>query len=330
MSEPTSALTFANLQTEVAILLGISYRGADGTEVDQPPTDTQDAHKVKRIINNAIRMLISDAPTEGWSWLRPTASIVLWADIAVDSTVTAAGVYEADETGYTTITASEATFYQSMELHDIVITDIGTYEIAQYISSTQVLISGDHAFTGKTFSIAADGNYTLPQTFGGQYEGPLRYAEDSGIANTIHWRSQFDIQDRRQISGSYSGYPDIAAVRKTSTSRRWELMVSPEPATTCTVEMVYPLHFDSLTSDSDLHPAGHSFDEVVLAACKARAEMEDSPLIPGNVEYYRQVALPSARKIDARTRPKSLGHIRTGRSRTVPYTRAILNRVTYD
>ncbi len=316
MAAPTSAKTFGQLQVDVAEALSIAYYGVTGTEVAQPPIDTQDADKVKRIINDAIRMFIAKAPPGGWNWLEPTDELTLWASFDVDDTITATGVYAAP---YTTITASEAMFYETMELHDIVITDIGTYEIASYVSSTQVKILGDHAFAGKTFSMAADGNYMMPQHFGGEYTGVPTYSAASGIGTSMHWCHPTEIRDRRQVSGTTTGYPSLVSVRQTGTSRRWELMAFPTPSTDLTIELTYPVHFDLLTATTDYHPAGFKMDEAVVAACMAKAQMDPAgALLEGKMEYFLQVALPDAWKIDARSRPRSVGFLPTGRSRSVP------------
>jgi hypothetical protein len=312
MSFPTSAKTFAQLQTDVAEALSIAYYGAAGTGVAAPPNDTQDADKVKRIINDAIRMFIADAPPQGWNWLEPTDSLTLWASFAVDDTITATGVHDS---GYTTITASEDMFYETMLGHDITITDSGTYTIYSYTSATEVVIEGDHEFVDKTFSMTANGNYTMPLHFGGEYSDRLTYAAESGIATNIEWCNATEIREHRRLSGVSTGYPSLASVRITSTNGRWELMAFPTPSTDLTVELKYPIHFDLLTADGDYHPAGYKFDDAVLAACLARAQMDEGSLLQGRMEYYRQIALPNAYRTDARSRPRKLGKLSTGRSR---------------
>lgn len=328
MSEATSVRTFAQLQTEVAELLGIAYYGVGGNEIAQAPVDTQDAERVKRIVNNGIRMFISDAPASGWNWLNPNAAIVLWSSVAVDATVTATGVY--DGSAYTTITATESVFYETMELHDLTITDVGTYEIVSYVSSTQVKVAGDHAFAAKTFSVTADGNYTLPSSFTGEYTGRITYAASSGTGTRIDWTDTVTIRQRRTISGTTSGTPCLATVRKMATNRRWELMVYPIAGADYTVEFPYNIQFDLLSAATDLHPAGAKFDEAILAACLARAEMDGAELAPGRIDYYRQVALPNAYRLDARSRPRNLGKMSMGRSQnSLPAYRTSDWRVNY-
>ncbi len=271
---------------------------------------------MKRIINNGLRMFIANAPRSGWNWLQPKASVSIWPTVAVDSTITATGVYDAAT--YTVITASEDVFYPEMELHNIVVTDTDTYEIAVYVSATVVWILGDNAFAGKTFSITADGHYTLPQSFVGKYTGQIEFAASSGRGSGITWTSAQDIRHRRTISDSTVGPPRWATVMKMSTARRWELIMFPTSGSLETVEFEYDIHFDSMTAAADLHPAGVQFDDAVRAACLARAEMDNAELLEGRVDYYHKIALPDAWQTDARSRPRKVQSWRRPGRQIVP------------
>jgi len=78
---------------------------------------------------------------------------------------------------------------------------------------------------------------------------------------------------------------------------------------------------------SNLHPAGFGFDEAVLAACMAKAEMEIEDVTAGWVQTYLQKALLKAYQKDARTAPRSLGSM----NRKQRYTRERTWRdVTYN
>ena len=99
-----------------------------------------------------------------------------------------------------------------------------------------------------------------------------------------------------------------------------------------TIEFTGQIFFDSLTAATDLHPAGYEFDEAVLAACLARAEMDGADLVTGRIEYYQKVALPKAYDIDAKTRPRKAGKLRqcTGRRNVLPAYRMSNYRVYHD
>ncbi len=307
-TNPTGALTFEDLIIEVAIKLGVAYYGAAGDEEAQVPTDVHDLSICKRVVNNAIRLFLSDAPPNGWRCQHPVATLSMWASVAVDSTVTATGVYE-PATDTTLITASAATFYDSMELKSIVVTDVDTLTIATYVSTTTVRVAGSHSWTGsKTFSIASNGNYTLPRTFGGEVTGDITYDEDTRPTITIKWVHETRIRRNREDTTSETGYSYWAATRKMNDGGdRWELMAWPVPNTLYVVNFPYELYFDKLVSLTEMHPCGHAHDEGIKAACFAVLERDVEDVVGDLMNYYRQIALPNSHKADGRQAPRRLG-----------------------
>jgi len=63
---------------------------------------------------------------------------------------------------------------------------------------------------------------------------------------------------------------------------------------------------------ANVHPAGFRFDNVVEAACKARAQMETDDAGTNWIEEYRKVALPEAHVLDSRSAPRRLGPLMNG------------------
>jgi len=57
----------------------------------------------------------------------------------------------------------------------------------------------------------------------------------------------------------------------------------------------------------NLHPAGFRFDQAILAACMAQAEIDIEDVTAGFVEKYIKKALPQAHRIDLRSAPRKLG-----------------------
>lgn len=55
------------------------------------------------------------------------------------------------------------------------------------------------------------------------------------------------------------------------------------------------------------HPAGFQFDDVIIAACKARAELEIEDLGSTWTNYYSSKGIPKAYERDARLAPRKLG-----------------------
>jgi len=67
---------------------------------------------------------------------------------------------------------------------------------------------------------------------------------------------------------------------------------------------------------ANLHPAGHMFDDTIMAACKARAEMDEQDEHSDTfwTEAYHKKALPNAHKLDKRSAPRKLGKMLNGPS----------------
>ena len=372
------ALAFSELQAHIAVALGVAYYGEDGDEVAQAPTDTPTVTQLNDYINGGIRMFLMDAPREGWRFLQPTASMVLWP--TVTGAANGAPVFGDPES---TVTVHARTFHDSMLGHSLKFTvtstadgtptyteangttvvDVddaifsGVFAVGQSITfsatgnsyvvntitdTTTVIIDGDasaeadadtvtitrnyviEAVTsalvvdvtgdasgeadGATVTVTADGNYTLPSTFGGGYSGPITYAAGSA-AGSIRWSNEGTIRKLRENVSSQTGIPSLVAVRKMSVARRWELAVYPTPGGEETVEFPYKLYFTELTAAADLHPAGAHYDEAIKAACEAYAETHGEDMLAGRAQYYEQKALPAAHRMNRRSVPRRLGSL---------------------
>lgn len=311
MSEPTSTLTFNDLILEVAEKLGIAYYGSGGTSAASIPTNAQDLALCKKQVNNAIRMFIHDAPPpNGWRWLRPVASLVMWADVAQDTdNAISSATFNASGSN-TTLVIPTAAFYPSMEWKTLSIETEGDVTIESYVSSTSVIVSGSHTgAASKKWSIESGGNYTLPTTFGGQYIGEPTYAPDSNLGIDPEWSDESTIRQWRSNVAVETGNPYLFAVRVMDTGsprRRWELMAYPKPDETQTMEFSYMLHFDSLVNLTEVHPAPFGHDEAIKAACRAVVEKDVERVLGVEWGYYREVALPNSFRVDALSAPKKL------------------------
>jgi hypothetical protein len=89
-AEPTSALTYGQLTTEVAYKIGCAYYGSDGQGPPQLPINAHDLAICQNLVNKAIRKFINDGPPGGWRWLNPIAQVDLWPQISYDPT---GGIY---------------------------------------------------------------------------------------------------------------------------------------------------------------------------------------------------------------------------------------------
>lgn len=188
-----------------------------------------------------------------------------------------------------------------------------SYVIASITDAATAVVTGNAASEsdGATMTITANGNYTLPSTFGGDFLGPVTYAAASNVGVSFTWTHEGQIRKLRENDSS-TGDPYKIAIRKmdaTDIARRFEMLVYPIPSSDRTIEFPYDLHFTAMTAAGDLHPAGARFDEAVMAACEAFAEMHGEDALAGRTHYYRQFALPGAYRTNGRMAPKRLGSL---------------------
>jgi hypothetical protein len=313
---PTASLTFRDLILAVARKLGIGYYGVNGDEPLQIPNDTVDLDQCKAVVNDAFRMFLSDAPPNGWRWTRLTSQVVLWPSVSVDDDNTLSSAGYDPGTSKTLLTAESDSFYPSMEEKTLTITGVGDFVVADYVSSTQIRVYGDASATDEaTWSITADGDYTLPRTFGGSFSGTISYAADTDPNHDIQWGNEAELRRWREGDAVDTGDPFVAAIRMRAAQsgrRRWELMVYPLPDEVLTVEFPHILYFDKMVDLDEEPPSPFEHDEAVQAACLARAEKDYEDALGIDWQYYQNVALPNSMRIDARTAPKRI-------SRRSPY-----------
>lgn len=270
MAEPTSALSYYDLILRVAREAGIAYYGSAGDEPAMIPVDAHDLDLCKKIVNDAIRMFIADAPPKGWRWMRRIMSVVLTAT-RVTGTVDSIPVANqlTDATLITTYTA--ATDLVGWWIYILTGTGIGSYaQITAYDETTGTITVADwldaYGNPGGTDPVATDTfaitpvetvngdihRYPLAENFGGEVNGEIHYEANTNHAAIIDWRDEAYIRNRRAVT-VITGYPQFAAVRPlefasggTGPKRRWELIVNPDPVAIDTLEFPYTLFFDEL------------------------------------------------------------------------------------
>lgn len=236
--------------------------------------------------------------------------------------------YNGVGTNTSTITAAVAgTFFPTSEGKTLYVTDLaGGITLGGYLTDTTMTFTdtaGAKATAwgagARTFSLAAFGVYTMPQTFFGEYSGPITYAAGSNRGVPIMWTTEVEIRRLRENWNMVSGNPYYAAIRRMQqgVDRRYELIVYPNTGGTYTVEFPYVIYFDKITNLTDMHPAGMAHDETVKAACLAAAELQGEDVLAGSMKYYREVALPNSYRVDARSAPRRLGYCGNPRSVTV-------------
>jgi hypothetical protein len=263
-------------------------------------------------------------PGTDYSW--PGSAVFNLDDPTSQPTVTVA--YNGVGTNLSTITTTTAaTFYPTSENKTLYVTDMAApITLGTYLTDkTMEFVDAGGAIAtlwgagARTFSLTAFGVYSLPQNFGGEYNGEITYAAGSNRGVPINWISELEIRRLRENWNMVSGNPYYAAIRRMpeGTNRRYELLIYPNTGGTYRVEFPYTIYFDEITALTDMHPAGFAFDETIRAACLAAAEIGGEDALAGSVKYYRDICLPNAYRADARNAPRKLGYCSNPRSQTV-------------
>jgi hypothetical protein len=316
VTTPNTALTFNDLVLAVAERLGIAYYGAAGTDAATVPVDTHDLDRCKRLVQDGIRMFIADAPVGGWRWQRPIVDIDIWPTIPAGTNLIT-GVFGV----VTTITAVSDVFTPSMETKTITYGGVG-YPILAYVSPKVVTVAGNHACAGVTFTVTADGNYTIPVGFSGEATGGVAVSPRTASPSLLAWTAETALSDLRLANPGATGVTTAVAYQANAVvPSRWDVAVYPVPLVADVLEFPYKVAFNSIGTITDPQPAGYEFDDCIRAACLAKAEI-DAEDVPGPlVAYYDQKALPNAYKIDApKATTRWVGKSKWGRQTRTPPT----------
>ena len=244
MSEPTSSLVFEDVLTEMAELVGVAdYDSSTGIAIH--PNDKGDINKLKRAANNGIRRFISDAPPLGWNWMKRIMSITL----KISSSGTADGNLAATTFSDATLAGTyDNDYYNGLIIEIVGGVGIGeTALITDYVGATGLFtfsagLSGGSTPTATT-EFAIGHRYALDQSFGGQVEGKPTYLRSSGVG-PIEWVNELPIRQWRE-DGSHGGTPHQMAVRPYGT-RRYELLVYPDPGAVEIIQFPYTYYFGKL------------------------------------------------------------------------------------
>lgn len=328
MADPTLTITWPDLMNEVCYFLGWGRDYTARTASEQSLL----ADLVKSGLSQfyhppAVRQ---GAGQHQWRFLRPTYTLSLWA--TVTGTVSGSAVYDAG-TGLSTITATASKFLPSMELKSFTFDDSDvSYDIVTYTSGTVIVVSGDASgeLAGDTFTVTADGDYTLPANVGG-IEGVVTFGETESYFQCKTY-SEYQIRTARQMVVGGTSQPYAAALRPMATDltreQRWELMFYPTPGGSYTAYYRPVLRLDKCDVSYPYPYGGEQHRETILESCLAIAErrMNDEQ---GNHMAAFMRCLEASVSLDARTTgPQSLGINRdNGMGDGVTYFRSTL--VTY-
>ena len=300
MSEPTSRLTFADLVQRVARKAGIAYYGSTGSEKAMVPIDTYNLELCKDIINDAVRMFISDAPVRGWRWQRRIMSVTL-SSVRITGTVdSGSSVTLYDATLFETYTTDNGAL---VDMYIYVLTGTGKGSRAKILNYDATSVPGTVGVTawldqygnsggiapvvGDTYAITSVetiggdiARYPLAEDFSGEYSGKIDYAAGTAHGTFIEWCDESLIRAKRSVN-VISGYPRRAAIRPLepaisdledgSAKRRFELFLDPEPSAGNTLQFPYNLTFDKL----DLETGKATGGSDTTLADTVRTEADD-------------------------------------------------------
>ncbi len=164
--EPTSALNFTDLVTEVAYKIGCAYYGSSGTTAPQAPVDAHDLAICQNIVNKAVRKFINDGPKpNGWRWLNPIAQVDLWPQISYDPTGSTYVVLTYNPTiGSTTYTGCTLLTLVTPNAPPVT-GNIDTSYIPRFLQSMelrQIFLNGNPPPVTPGFWLPTDENFTGP------------------------------------------------------------------------------------------------------------------------------------------------------------------------
>lgn len=279
MGQPTTQVTWTELETEIGRFLGY-----DRTVGNWRAAQVLDCAAIQK---RGLRQFYipprvdPNVPAHRWSFLHPQATLNIWDDVIADDEITASSASYSSPV--TTITASEAVFYPSMEEKSIVFDESGnSFVIDEYVSSTVVKVTGDASGeNGKTITIDSGDIFTLPWDYGGMSgDGRFTYNVDENRLVNIQVTTESRIRALRQQTVG-TGTPYLAAIIPLKPSaatqgQRWGVMFHPPPNDVFTLHYRYFVLADALVDSTAEYPYGSAaHSETILESCLAIAEIRE-------------------------------------------------------
>lgn len=336
MAEATSTLSFQDLLLFVAEYYGVASYDTNGIPYI-PADDSFNLRECKKIVNEAIRMFVSRPPRNGkWRWMFRTETVTFdptggGAD-NIDSDaarymlsagcVQTAGpiTYVADSGHGTRIEWCDVNRINNKRELSIQTGYPSLAAIRPYQPTTNVLTSSrrwEIMFDPSPSSIQSVSFPYILQFDKMQLEGGTA---DSADATTLVDATRLESDDYFNdwviyvISGtgvgSYAVVTDYVKSTGTFTVDDWLDPQGNAGGTDPGADSIYVVE-----PAGNYHPAGAQFDEAIKVACLAKCEMEAEDAELGNkyIQYFTNVALPDAHRIDANSAPRTLGKMLNGR-----------------
>lgn len=306
MSEPNLIQTFAEIKLDMGEELG-------WTRTEGKWTASQ-ILKMNSMIDAGYRRFLFSARTSNgnvhrWSFLEPIDTIALWP--TTTGTVSGSGAY--DGSTYTTITATESKFYATMVGKSFSFDTSSTeYTIASYVSATQIKVTGDASAEASddTFTITADGDYRLPDDFGGII-GDMFYSNTNTYRRYLRRYGIAQINYQRSVQQDYTAPPEMYAIAPLTTDgtvgQRHEVSVWPTPYEVVTLTYQYSILPDKLTSSYPYPKGSEQFSESIRYACLAEVERRHG-LQRGYEQMYQDMSNAAVQRDQLDNMPATLGY----------------------
>lgn len=273
MSESTLSLQYNDLLDAVCDYLGL------GSDYDN--CSTEEKAKIERIVKRGLRQFYYPPPLAGqrphkWNFLTPAATLTTVASYSTGTVTVSSGTCTISGGSWPTWAATNGTLV------------IGTaeYPILARVSNSDLTVTGDDVSAATAFVLSHNGNYDLPDDFGG-IEGDISYV--GRYQSHIIITSEADVRRRRTATSS-QGYPAVAAVRPKTTDgsdgQRFEIMFAPIPNDAYTLSYRKQILPDALTGTVTYPYGGSIHAETIEASCLAIAELQEDETKGPQWDYF--------------------------------------------
>ena len=267
--ESSLSIGYQDLQTKVGYALGY---GRDSTA-----WTTNDLLDIDDCIESGLRqfyyppILPGQKAAHEWTFLRPVDSLTIGP--TADTVV---GVPTFNGTISTVIITG--TSFESRMIGDL-ITFAGSttsYTIASFVSTSSITVTGDASgeLTGDSIAIEQQGDYDLPDYFGG-ITGTLTFPSELGLG-AVTVVSENSIRTSRQAATS-DGVPMQASIRPKASDgtdgQRFEIMFYPRPDKSYILEYAFLVLLNKLSASNPYPLGGMQHAETVISACLAIIEL---------------------------------------------------------
>uniref|UniRef100_A0A6M3KYY5 Uncharacterized protein n=1 Tax=viral metagenome TaxID=1070528 RepID=A0A6M3KYY5_9ZZZZ len=263
MAEPTSALSYRELITEVARVAGCAYYGTTGLLPAMPPIDNNAFDEIRGIVNRGIKMFIANAPINGWKWRHRKMSVTFAPSFTGTATAGGATSLTDDDIAgdYTddyflgfTIGITAGTGIDETAVITGYTGLTGRFNFTALSGGSTPDTTSQYRISRSTAVVTSDpARYQLDEDFGA-VESQIKYAANSNRGNKIQWCDESTIRALRAIVVQ-TGTPKLAAIRPYGT-RRFEMIVDPTPTAADIVEFMYKVIFDKLDGETGIATGG--------------------------------------------------------------------------